>query len=57
MEPEFNVPDQAIQRVIRMKLGEALRCYYDIQPTLPERLYELVRQLESKTCEATKSSD
>jgi hypothetical protein len=24
MEPEFNVPDQAIQRAIRMKLGEAL---------------------------------
>jgi hypothetical protein len=33
---------------VRMKLGEALRCHYDVSPTLPERLYELVHQLERK---------
>jgi hypothetical protein len=33
---------------VRMKLGEALRSHYDILPTLPERLYELVHQLERK---------
>ena len=38
---------------VRMKIGEALRSHYDIQPTLPERLYELVQQLESKACEAS----
>jgi hypothetical protein len=53
MEPVF--PDQAIQCAIRMKVGEALRCYYDIRPTLPERLYELVSQLERKAHEAAKS--
>ena len=37
-----------------MKIGEALRSHYDIQPTLPERLYELVQQLERK---GQKSSD
>jgi hypothetical protein len=57
MEPEFNVPDEAIQRAVRMKLREALRSYYDILPTLPERLYELVHQLERKTREGAKSSD
>jgi hypothetical protein len=31
-----------------MKLGEALRSHYDILPTLPERLYKLVHQLERK---------
>jgi len=38
---------------VRMKIGEALRSHYDIQPTLPERLYEFVQQLESKACEAS----
>jgi hypothetical protein len=39
---------------VRMKIGEALRSHYDIQPPLPERLYELVQQLERK---GEKSSD
>jgi hypothetical protein len=33
---------------MRMKLGEALRYHYDVLPTLPERLYALVQQLERK---------
>jgi hypothetical protein len=57
MEPEFKIPDEAIQRAVRMKLGEALRCHFDILPTLPERLYELVHQLERKAREGAKSSD
>jgi hypothetical protein len=38
MEPDFNVPDETIQRAVRMTLGEALQCHYDIFTTLPERL-------------------
>jgi hypothetical protein len=50
--------EQATQlEAVRMKLGEGLRCYYDIPPTLPERLYELVHQLERKAREGAESSD
>jgi hypothetical protein len=56
MEPVLKVPDEDIQHSIRMRLGEALRCYYDLMPTLPDRLYELVRQLESNAREGRKHS-
>jgi hypothetical protein len=45
MEPEQST-GKALPLFVHMKLGEALRSYFDVSPTLPERLYELVTRLE-----------
>jgi hypothetical protein len=45
MEPE-QTTGKALPPTVRLKLGEALRGYFDVSPTLPERLYELVMRLE-----------
>jgi hypothetical protein len=45
MEPEQST-GKALPSAVRLKLGEALRSYFDVLPTLPERLYELAMRVE-----------
>ena len=45
MEPEQST-GKGLPPAVRLKLGEALRSYFDVLPTLPEHLYELVMRVE-----------
>ena len=50
MEPEQST-GKALPSAVRLSLGEALRSYFDVLPTLPEHLYELVLRVEGNISE------
>ena len=51
MERRRIASDDAAYDAMRAKLGEAIRCQYDLARPLPDRLYLLVRELERRADE------